>query len=90
MLEEAIRTGLRHAGYDGALEKLAVEFESAGASSLNIAILANFDGAVQAEYQELERLLQRLCVDACNEHGWIIPFSQLTVHMAGEGGSSLP
>ncbi len=26
------------------------------------------------------RLINRLCVEACNEHGWEIPFDQITVH----------
>lgn len=28
------------------------------------------------------RLLQRLAVDSCNRHGWVIPFTQITLHQA--------
>ena len=28
------------------------------------------------------RHLASLCVDVCNENGWVIPFPQLTVHVA--------
>ena len=61
---------------------VVVEFASAGASSLDYAILADFSGEVSAKNAKLERTIQRLCVDVCNEHGWGIPFTQITLHNA--------
>ncbi len=61
---------------------LKVEFEAAGASSLDLAIIADFKGDLGSKYQVLTRRLQTLCVDACNEYGVTIPFAQLKVHMA--------
>ena len=69
---------------DPELFSLKVEFESAGGSSLNLAVLADFDGSLGRRYQELGRLVNRLCVDACNEYGWVIPFEQLTLHVPSE------
>ncbi len=60
---------------------LQVEFEEAAASSLNYAIIADFNGDLASRYQSLKRQLSRICVDACNKHGWVIPFQQVTVHM---------
>ncbi|MCB9915872.1 MAG: hypothetical protein H6828_12140 [Planctomycetes bacterium] len=74
--------GLRALLPDGGLRHLKVEFLEAGASSLDYALLADFEGQVAPRYNELERALQRLAVDACNAEGWGIPFSQVTVHMA--------
>ena len=64
------------------LRSLKVEFASAGASSLDYEILADFTGEVASRVNVLRRLIQRTCVDVCNEQGWVIPFTQITVHQA--------
>lgn len=88
---EEIPTTLQKVIHDGVLEyledskslkRLKVEFSAAAASSLDFAILADFSSTVAPKYNELTRLIQRLSVDACNEHGWEIPFTQITVHQA--------
>ncbi len=81
-LDKAVRHGLAEAGSTEELKNLKVEFEAAGASSLDIAVLADFHGSAAAKYFILQRMIQRLCVDACNENGWVIPFTQVTLHMA--------
>ena len=63
---------------------VVVEFASAGASSLDYAILADFSGEVSAKNAKLQRSIQRLCVDVCNEQGWGIPFAQITLHNADQ------
>lgn len=64
------------------LRSLKVEFASAGASSLDYAVLADFSGEVGSRYNVLERLIHKTCVDVCNARGWVIPFTQITVHQA--------
>lgn len=59
---------------------LKVEFKEAGPSSLDYEIIADFSGEVASKYEMLARVLQRIAVDACNENGWEIPFTQMTVH----------
>lgn len=61
---------------------IGVEFESAGASSLDYAILADFAGSAASKNNKLTRAISRICVDVCNEQGWVIPFTQITVHQA--------
>lgn len=61
---------------------LAVDFCNAGASSLDYTILLDCQGSVAQNYNKLQRCIMRLCVDAANEHGWVIPFTQLTLHYA--------
>jgi energy-coupling factor transporter transmembrane protein EcfT len=85
IIERAITEGLSEAGYGNSIEKIRVEFKEAGPSSLDIAVLAEFNGNAGARYRALERAIQRICVDTCNLHHWIIPFQQVTVHMAGAG-----
>lgn len=81
-LKARIQSDLEKEGYKRHLLNLTVEFRTAASSSLDIAILADFSGEVASDYPKLERLLQRIAVDACNEHGWEIPFTQVTVHTA--------
>jgi len=82
ILKASVANGVGAAGYGAALRALTVEFEEAGASSLNIAVLADFDGGAAGDYNRLRRLVHSLCVDTCNQQGWIIPFTQMTVHLA--------
>ncbi|MEZ4356472.1 MAG: hypothetical protein R3F16_22785 [Myxococcota bacterium] len=61
---------------------LAVEFKEAGASSLDYFVRVDLDGSQAFDYQAQRRALARFCVDVCNEQGWTIPFTQITLHMA--------
>lgn len=65
-----------------AVRSVQVEFSAAASSSLDYAILADFDGSVAHRHAALQRMIQRVCVDVCNEQGWGIPFTQITVHQA--------
>jgi hypothetical protein len=67
------------------VKSVKVEFASAGASSLDYEILADFGGAVASRVNVIRRMIQRVCVDVCNERGWGIPFTQITLHQAGSG-----
>ncbi len=67
-----------------AIRSINVEFASAGASSLDYTVLADFDGSVAHRYNALQRKIQSVCVDVCNENDWVIPFAQITVHRAPE------
>ena len=62
------------------LKNVSVELSEAGSSSLIYTVLADFSGKVAHRHSFLKRAIQRLCVDACNENGWNIPFNQLTLH----------
>jgi len=69
-------------GYADNLHSLRVEFEKANTSSLDVVVIADFDGALADLYGRLRRAMQRWCVEACTEYGWEIPFTQLTLHQA--------
>lgn len=83
VIREALVERLTAQGYGDHLERIRVEFMNAGASSLDLAILSEFSGAEGPRYQILGRTIQRICVETCNSHQWVIPFQQVTVHMAG-------
>lgn len=65
---------------------LSVEFQEAASSSLNIAILVDCSGECARLYDRLGRFVQAACVDIANKHGWTIPFTQVTLHMANPLG----
>ena len=79
-LEKFIIQKLEEEGYGEGLNKLLVQFSHAGDSSLDIAVIANFNEEMAPLYYRLRRAIGRLCVDACTEYGWEIPFPQLTIH----------
>jgi hypothetical protein len=81
-LKSHIEQRLADEGYADKLHSLRVEFEKANTSSLDIVVIADFDGALADLYGRLRRAMQRWCVEACNEYGWEIPFTQLTLHQA--------
>ena len=80
--QKTLLEGLSHEGYGKDILNLGVEFKEAGPSSLDLEVLADFSGRVAKDYNFLKRTIQRICVDACNKNGWIIPFTQLTIHTA--------
>ena len=61
-----------------------MSFAAAGASSLDYDIIGDFDGSTAAQFSNIPRVMQRACVDACEDQGWIIPFQQLVIHNAAE------
>ncbi|MEM6706431.1 MAG: hypothetical protein AAF690_27205 [Acidobacteriota bacterium] len=65
---------------EGSIQNLEVEFFAAADSSLNYEIEVDLAGFAACEYEEVGRILSRLLVDCCNEHGWGIPFPQVQVH----------
>jgi peptidoglycan hydrolase CwlO-like protein len=82
IMAKAVRAGLEAEGFGESISSIKVEFKEAGASSLDLAVLADFNGKADSRYDYLKRAIQRLCVDACNANNWVIPFTQVTVHMA--------
>lgn len=82
VLNDALTASLLQAYGKDAIRSIQTEFSSASSSSLDYTVLADFDGSVAQRYQALQRKIQSVCVDVCNENGWVIPFTQVTVHQA--------
>jgi len=81
-LQRYIQTRAEQEGYGAKLLNLRVEFALANTSSLDVVVIADFDGELGDLYNRLRRAIQRWCVDACTEFGWEIPFPQMTLHGA--------
>jgi hypothetical protein len=80
VLRSYISEQIEKEGYQKSLQNLRVEFQQAGASSLDIVVIADFKGDLAPLYKRLSRAIQRWCVDCSTKNNWEIPFPQLTIH----------
>jgi small-conductance mechanosensitive channel len=83
---EAIIARFERAGLRDDIEDMLVEFKAAGASSLDYQIYIILNGRAAKAYFRAQRLVQQACVETCNREGWVIPFTQITVH-SGDGAT---
>jgi len=88
IFDTAVTAALKASSVGDSLEAVLVDFKEAGASSLDYLIFVNMNGQAAGSYWAVGRIIQQACVRVCNEHGWVIPFNQLTVHQ-GDGFDSL-
>jgi len=83
---ERFRSGLNaafeQAKFGTDLKDLVVDFNAANTSSLDYLVYATMGGESAASYFKIGRLIQQTCVNICNQEGWVIPFTQLTIHQA--------
>jgi hypothetical protein len=89
-LESRLREALAHEGSEKDIMNITVAFAAATASSLDLHVLADFSGAAAPHYHILRSAIQRICVEACNDYGWNIPYTQITLHMAPPANRGLP
>ncbi len=86
-LTAALRQGFTEKGYGEDVLELKTEIQDAGASSLNLVVIADFDGKTGAFYNRFKRIIQTLTIQACTANNWDIPFPQLTLHRPGDNNS---
>lgn len=80
-LKAFLQKKLDENGYGDDCLSLQVDFLQAGASSLDLVVLADFKGEQAAAWKRLERAFGKWCVECCNANNWDIPFPQMTVHL---------
>lgn len=88
ILQAHIQQRLEDEGYVDKLQNLRVEFEYANTSSLDLVVIADFDGSIADLYNRLRRAIQRWCVEACTANNWEIPFTQLTLNQPSNSPST--
>ncbi len=81
-LKSYLNEQLEKEGHAPFLVNLNVEFNQAADSSLNLVVIADFNGDLAPLLNRLRRAIQRWCVDAATANEWEIPFPQLTLHQA--------
>jgi hypothetical protein len=79
--------GLRKLLGKEGLTSLDVDLLSAGDSALVFEVEACVKGYHANRYEDVEREIPRLLVDACNKNGWVIPFPQMVIHTQSAGNS---
>jgi len=81
-MQAAVQNYLEAADIDTNDIRSRVEFNQAGASSLDYLIIVNVNSVAAKHYYRIERYIQQACVDICNKEGWNIPFPQMTISKA--------
>ncbi|PCJ18552.1 MAG: hypothetical protein COB02_10450 [Candidatus Cloacimonadota bacterium] len=79
-LEVFIQNKLKTNDYTKNVLHLSIEVELLNESSIDIAIIINFDGQAAPSYKKLSRLTQMWAMEACTNNNWEIPFPQLSIH----------
>jgi len=88
LLAESLRQALSGLVGKDHLHRVTVELAEAGASSLDLAILADFTGEAASFYTAVPRLIQRTCVETAAARGWTVPFRQVVVHRAEDADAA--
>jgi small-conductance mechanosensitive channel len=78
--QKSIKARFEKADLKDDIEQLLVSFKEAGASSLDYQIYIVLKGRAANAFFKAQRLVQQACVETCNREGWVIPFTQITVH----------
>ncbi len=81
-LKHSLEEALSKQSFSPVLQHFDIWFDKADNSSLNYVVELSFDGEAASQYLQVPRTMQKLLVETCNEHNWIIPFEQLVVHRA--------
>lgn len=79
---EAVHAALCSEFGEPAVRAVLVDLNDAGSSALHYSIRADLTGDAAPRCRHIPRIIQRTCVETCNERGWIIPFTQITLHQA--------
>ena len=82
ILKDYLMKRMEQEGYQKNCLNLQVEFSQANSSSLDLLVLADFEGQVADISKRIERAINKWCVECCTINDWEIPFPQLTVHRA--------
>jgi len=84
LFRDAILIRFENANLKDDIEDILVEFSNAGTSSLDYRIYIVLNGRATNAFFRAQRLVQQACVETCNREGWVIPFTQITVHSSHE------
>jgi len=82
VFREAVHAALVGEFGGEAVRAVIVDFNAAGHSSLDYSIRADLTHSAAPRFRHIPRMMQGACVDACNQHGWVIPFKQIKIHQA--------
>ena len=79
-LREHVKQGIERLLDGQGVRHVQAELVSAGDSSIDYEVEADIDGELAHRYEDVEREMARLLVEACNINNWTIPFPQMVLH----------
>ena len=77
-----VRAGLTTLLGEDAIKNVDVDLLRADDSAIIFEIEVDIDGSEASRYEDIERAVAHLMVDAANTNGWSIPFPQMVLHRA--------
>ena len=81
-LRAHVDEGLARVAERAHIGAVSVEILEAGDSAIVYEVEADMEGEAAPQIELVERSLARRCIEACNVHGWEIPFPQMVLHRA--------
>ncbi|MCO4781549.1 MAG: hypothetical protein KC646_04440 [Candidatus Cloacimonetes bacterium] len=75
---------LEQSSYKNQFKSVVCEVHLLNSSSIDLAMIVNFEGTAAPQYRKLTRILQQWTLDACNQNDWQIPYPQLDIHTITE------
>jgi len=82
LLREHVLKGLVSLLGEKAISNVDVDLLRADDSAIVFEIETDISGAMASRYEDVERAVAALMVDAANVNGWAIPFPQIVMHRA--------
>ena len=77
-----VENGLKDLLGSEGVANVDVDLINLGDSAIVFEVEAVIHGQFASRYEDVEREIARLVVEACNKHEWSIPFPQMVVHRA--------
>jgi len=79
-LRQHVHAGLVELLGEKAIENVDVDLLRTDDSAIIFEIETDIEGKMAHRYEDVERAVAHLMVDAANEHGWAIPYPQMVLH----------
>jgi predicted nucleic acid-binding Zn-ribbon protein len=81
-LTKALHEGLLKDYKADLIKNIMTEFRAATTTALELEVLADFTGEMAGNFTNLQRKLQMLALDACNQHDWKLAAQVLPLEVA--------
>jgi hypothetical protein len=79
LLTSSVKNTLSQSGFDSHVQNVEVELKQANSSSLDYWIFVTCDSNAAFAYLDIQRIIQRACVDTSTKESWSIPFPHIAL-----------
>lgn len=80
-LEVSLQSSLQGESFYPHLKEIIIEYTQATHYSLDLTVIAIFEGEAADRYYKIKRTLHKNALDICNENGWIMPYSKVHIDL---------